>query len=86
MFWAEFFGVLEGDEINLKLSFPADLDKTTNVVTLKRDRATQFLFAGRRSSDPGWPTGHYSRVAQLLRPSGSEMIVVDTITATIELP
>lgn len=67
VFWAEFFGVLEGDRIRLELKFPDDFDTITDTVTMDRNRAQQFNFVGRRLPTTGWPAGTYEGTARLLR-------------------
>ncbi|MEM9009891.1 MAG: M23 family metallopeptidase [Pseudomonadota bacterium] len=78
VFWAHFFGVREGDELHLSLDGPEGqvAEQTT---TLDRNRATQFVFAGRRRPDAGWPPGRYHARAELRR-DGAPYATIEAVT------
>lgn len=82
VFWAEFFGVLEGDRIRLVLEFPDDYDTITDTITMERNRAQQFNFVGRRLPVTGWPQGVYQGTAWLLRTVDGNEVVVATVSAS----
>lgn len=87
VFWAEFFGVRQGDRLRLVLDLPGTtVDDVTNEITLDRDRAQQFQFAGRKRPDSGWPGGTYQGRAELVRTIDGDEQVVATIEAAITLP
>lgn len=80
VFWSEFFGLLEGDQIRFELVFPDNFDTITNTVAMDRNRAAQFNFVGRRVPEAGWPQGTYVGMVSVLRDiNGTEQVIASTI-------
>ena len=85
VFWAEFFGLEQGDRLKLSIHVPDGSELVSHVEAVERDRALQFQFAGRKRPDNGWPSGVYRGEAQLVRIVDDVEYVVDTISETIEI-
>ncbi|MEM9146925.1 MAG: M23 family metallopeptidase [Pseudomonadota bacterium] len=80
VFWAHFFGVRKGDQLALHLTGPDGQTITQRASAMDRDRAQQFVAAGRRTRAP-WPAGLYRGEARLLRAG----VVLSTITAEVTI-
>jgi len=70
-FWAEFFGVLEGDVISLIVTSPDGRVFAETSTRMTRNRARQFLFVGRLRPEGGFDLGTYRGQARLSREAGT---------------
>lgn len=69
--WAEAFGVLEGDQIALRLSGPDGGELLVHRGdSIPRNRARQGQWTGRKRPAAGWAPGVYTGEVWLLRPDG----------------
>lgn len=81
VFWAEAYGVRDGDMFALLLTGP-DGEVVENEEWLTRDQARRMQFAGRRTPEGGWTPGVYTGVAKLMR--GDAMLGVIERTVVVQ--
>ena len=86
VFWAEFFGLRDGDRILLLLESPGGVEPVQSEAVMERDRAREFRYAGRKMPDGGWPSGTYAGRASLVRTVGGTAQVISQIEREFVLP
>lgn len=80
VFWAHFFGLRTHDEVVLSVTTPDGRQLVERRSRMDRNRARQFVAAGKRARGP-WPPGTYRGEARLLRAG----VVLSTITAEVAI-
>ncbi len=78
VFWAHFYGLRAGDQLQLTLTAPDGSTVAEMAHVMGRDRAVEFRAAGRKARG-AWPAGDYRGTA-VLRRAGAE---VDRIERTL---
>lgn len=86
VFWADAFGVQEGDRLVVKLALPDGSDPVVNSVEIDRNRPLHFAYTGKKRPEDGWPSGSYSGDAQLIRSINGVEQIISTMSATFAYP
>ena len=79
VFWAHFFGVREGDRLELTLAAPDGSVVAETAHVMDRNRAAEFRAVGRKARGV-WPTGAYRGTAVLRREGAEVDRFEDTLT------
>ena len=82
MFWANAYGLQEGDVLHLSIKAPDGAVLVEDSFRMDRNRARQFRAIGRTLPDGDWPAGRYDGRAELVR-AGQ---VVQKTEAVLEIP
>ncbi len=80
VFWASIFGSQQGDVVTARLIAPNGATLAEDTVTIDRNKAQWFSFAGRKRPGAAWPAGVYRGEFRLSRTSGGaarEVLSVD---------
>ena len=81
VFWAEIFGLRQGDVLTLKLNDPSGQALAINQSTLHRNNAIGFALAGKQRTQAAWPLGRYLGQVTVHR---QEQLIIDE-TRGVEL-
>lgn len=68
--WAEFNGLASGDILYMSLTGPDGRQIASHSETMAAAKVRQFLFIGKKRSQPSWPKGNYTGLATVERTSG----------------
>jgi hypothetical protein len=68
--WAEFNGLAPGDILHMTLTGPDGRQMVSHGETMPAAKVRQFLFIGKRRTEPAWPKGDYAGLATVERKDG----------------
>ena len=68
--WAEFNGLAPGDILRMTLTGPDGRQMASHSETMTAAKVRQFLFIGRKRTQPAWPKGDYAGLATVERKNG----------------
>lgn len=68
--WAEFNGLAPGDILHMTLIGPDGRQMASHSETMAAAKVRQFLFIGKKRTEPAWPKGDYDGLASVERKDG----------------